>query len=269
MKRRSAACAAAALLLQSLAGGAGAATGHVSHGNLTWTLVDLDPADGIAPSLRFLPPPAGPLGAARAYVSAFAAGVLHEDNVMATGSDPLLAELDYSPAAHTSARVDGRADPATLSLSLDTVATLEPNGASATAWLHGGTLPFVLSANTGVTFHSAVLLQGERGSEPGIYDAWLASGTLTVSLDGLAPGESVFTDYVAVTLSPSPGDPVAVDFTRELTVDYSNRTGASLTGDVALLAIGTTAIAPVPEPGMLPMALAGLALVGWTIRRRS
>ncbi|AVR96265.1 PEP-CTERM sorting domain-containing protein [Pseudoduganella armeniaca] len=264
MKRFLAACAA----LQLLAGGAGAATGHITHDSLTWTLVDLDLADGIAPSLQFLPPPAGPLGAARAYVSAFAGGALHEDNVVAGGTDALLAELDYSPAAYTSVRVDGRADPATLSLSLDTVATLEPNGASATAWLHGGVLPFILSANTGVTFHSTVLLQGERGTEPGIYDAWLASGTLTVSLDGLAPGQSVFTDYVAVTLSPSPGDPVAVDFTRVLSVDYSNRTAASMTGDVALLAIGTTAIAPVPEPGGLPMALAGLALVGWRVRRR-
>jgi PEP-CTERM motif len=51
-------------------------------------------------------------------------------------------------------------------------------------------------------------------------------------------------------------------------VDYSNRTAASMTGDVALLAIGTTAIAPVPEPGMLPMALAGLAILGWRSRRR-
>lgn len=265
MKRLIAACAA----LQLLAGGASAATGHVTHGNLTWTLIDLDPTDGIAPSLQFLPPPAGPLGAARAYVSAFAGGALHEDTVVADDTDPLLAELDYRPAAYTHARVDGRADPATLSLSLDTNATLEPNGASATAWLHGGALPFVLSANTGVTFHSSVLLQGERGTEPGIYDAWLASGTLTVSFDGLAPAQSVFTDYVSVTLSPSPGDPVAVDFTRELTVDYSNRTASSMTGDVALLAIGTTAIAPVPEPGMLPMALAGLALMGWRLRRRS
>jgi hypothetical protein len=267
MIRHFAACATA-LSLQLLAGAAGAATGHITHGSLTWTLVDLDPADGIAPSLQFLPPPPGPLGAARAYVSAFAGGALHEDNAVAGGTDALQAQLDYRPAAYSSARVDSRADPATLALTLDTVATLEPNGASATAWLHGGALPFVLSANTGVTFHSEVLLRGERGTEPGIYDAWLASGTLTVTLDGLAPAQSVFSDYVSVTLSPSPGDPVAVDGTRVLTVDYSNRTAASMTGDVALQAIGTTAIAPVPEPGVLPMALAGLALVGWRLRRR-
>lgn len=267
MKRHLAACAAAALLLQLPA--ASAATGTVTHGNLTWTLLDLDPADGVAPSLRFLPPPAGPLDAARAYVSVFAGGALHEDNVVAAGDAALLAELDYRPAAYSSARVDGRANPATLALTLDTMATLEPNGASATVWLSGGALPFELSANTAVTFHSSVALRGERGDEPGISDVWLASGSLLVTLDGLAPAQSVFSDYVSVTLSPSPGDPVAVDTTRELTVDYSNRTASSMTGDVALQAIGTTAIAPVPEPGALPLALAGLAVLGWKARRRA
>lgn len=265
MKRTIAARAAASLLLGILAGVANAGTNHISQGGLTWTLVDLDLADGVAPSLQFLPPE---IDLARIYMSAFAGGTRYEHTALPHRGDPLVAELDYSPAARVAARIDGREDPATLVLSVDSMATLEPNGAGTTAWLSGGALPFVLSANTAVTFHSTVLLRGVRGDEPGIYDAWLASGTMTVTLDRPDPGQSVFTDYTTVALSPSPGDPLAIDTSRMLTVGYSNRTASSLAGDVTLTAVSLTTIAPVPEPGPLPLALAGLAVLGWAARRR-
>jgi len=264
----------AALLLGCLAsaGMADAAEGHVTHGRLSWTLIDLDTSDGIAPSLEFLPlpqSPTSPLGAARAYVWYVANGASDEANVPAADTFPLVASFNASPYAAVTGRIDGRTAPATELITLNTLATLGGgSGSQAFGWLQGDALQFVLSPNTEVRFQSAVRVQASIDVRWDVDEFYQATSSLLLDMDGTLPGGDV-TDFTTVTASPSPGDPYAIDVRRLLSVSFANRGPDSLSGDVAMRTVAVASSAqPVPEPATLPMTLAGLAVVGWAARRR-
>lgn len=251
---------------------ASAAEIHASQTSLTWTLLDLDPTDGIAPSLRFLPqlPPGEPGTGAVGLLNTFVDGVYREMVVPGAGTDPIVASLDSSPIAAVAGRIDGRADPATHVLTLDLQAAPGTGTGMTQAFgsMRSGPLPFILSANTAVTFQSIVHLAGQIDPDPSHIELATASATLGITLDGQPPDADWLGSAAFLFLGYHPDDPTSDELTRELTIDYANRTSGDIGGNIALEAGAIGVASLVPEPGALPLTLAGVAVLGWAARRR-
>jgi hypothetical protein len=263
------ACIAALIVcsLGSIRTAIAAAEGYTTHDSFTWTLVDLDLTDGIAPALEFLPlPPSGtPYGPARASVSSYVNGISQQTGMMATGTAPLNVSFGTSPYSVIGGRIDGRDDPETLRITLDIRAQANSYQSVAFGWLESDNLEFVLSPNTEITFHSVLRAHGGIDVGPA-YDSFSTTGELHVYLYGI--GE-VF-DRVVAGATPSPSDEPTFDVTRLLTVSYANHSTDSVSGNVmfSTVAEARAPALPVPEPGALPMAITGLAVVAWAARRR-
>ena len=264
--------AIAAVTLSTVLPQASAAEGHVTQQGLTWTLLDLDPADGIAPSLRFLPqlPPAEPGTGAIGLMNTVVDGEYHETFVYGVGTEPIVGSVDGSPLAAVAGRIDGRADPATHVLTLDLHANPGTNLSQTSAFgsMRSGPLPFILSANTAVTFQSTVHLAGQIDPDPRHIELTSVSATLSIALDALPPDTGWMGDAAFLFLGYQPGDPTSDELMRYLTVDYANRTAGDIAGSLELQAGAIGVASLVPEPGAVPLALAGLALLGLAARRR-
>ena len=253
--------------LGSIRTAAAAAQGYTTHGGLTWTLVDLDLTDGIAPALELLPlPPSGtPYGPAQASVASYANGIINQSGMSATGTAPLNVSSGTSPFSVIEGRIDGRDDPGALRITLGTRAQANSYQSVAFGWLESDDLQFVLSPNTEITFHSVLQARGSVDVGPE-YDSFSTTGELHVNLYGVG----ALSDSVAAGALPFPEDEATLDLTHVLTVSYANNSTDSVSGNVmfSTVAEARASALPIPEPGTLPMALAGLAVVAWAARRQ-
>ena len=99
--------AAALLVLPGIA--CASATGHVTLGNFTYSLTDLDPNDGITPSITFLAPGSGyPPGS----IGFLYPGSYGSIGVKAVGTEPLSYSVE-SPGMSLRASVSGLGNPGT------------------------------------------------------------------------------------------------------------------------------------------------------------
>lgn len=269
MKRPSLLYAAlsAAAFLSAIPATAPAAEAGASLGPITFILVDLDPADGIDPSMTFT----GTSGSAvaPAATSYLALGDDVTETAVPTWTNPAPIEhaVERSTAqlsAMAQFSLTGRASPtgAMLTAAAETQVLVAAPGLRAFSRIAGdtGETAFTLSANTAVLFSVPYDVSLSTEPPPGAaerLEAGAAEVWLRVTGLGDAYDEIRWLNHVP-------------DGTGFLEVAVENRGGFEQGGTFAYgTGLQLESITPVPEPGMLPMLGAGLALLAAAAGRRA
>ncbi|MEH6437646.1 PEP-CTERM sorting domain-containing protein [Massilia sp. DD77] len=277
------------LLLAGLGWASGAAaqagpgwelSGRVTHGNLGYTLYDLDPGDGLDPSLTFLPLAVAPEDRAGNLSAAF------DLRTPVLGKADKRYGGDLAPYSHTfaienragfTAGASGRGDPDTARVGIEAWARPSSEGplSFGYSWIQGDALPFVLSPNTRVSFSSA----GSYGADIAAGDfagQFLTENQLQVYTLG-ADGQLIVDEHRRMgadmrSVAGEDGFTHTGDFSLDLDwynwEDSQARAWVGLYSYASIHLLSTNVPPPVPEPGVLPMLAAGLAGLGWRARRR-
>lgn len=258
------------LLLSMTACGAAGAQNASSFviDNFRYELVDLDPNDGIAPSLAFNINPAIAESLANVTSYVFWAGQTDGDfSAPSPAATPGSASLTTAFGNGTSAFSGGLNAGMRLEGSV-AIGPLDGGQTSISARVQAGYLPFVLSPMTAVTFRVDSTIRALTA--PPVPDAALGSAsgeTHMVVRSELLPEWEPLHDYRWLTAQPGQSidqqDALQLTFTNPLARDTNN-----------LLAIFGSAgaashAAAVPEPAGWAMLLAGAGLVGAIARRRA
>lgn len=266
MKLRSILAAAAALLAPCVASADGVA-GQVTLGQLSYTLTDLAPNDGINPSITFLPLSAS-IGSPGSITLLYeAGGGWQQDLERGVGREDLNGKLSGSGITLRGSAT-GLSDPATWTLIAyaGSAASLE-RPTNIDAMVQSGQQAFVLSPHTGlsvtVTGHETWTADPDARPTNFSTDARI---TLT-ALDPLG--------QISSTASPDSWwfGRAPYDTTATATVSYDNTNAVSVNGSVDMSADVViiqppVSTPPVPEPTNIAMYAAGLPLL-LALRRRA
>lgn len=280
MTRRSSVLAAAALAALSFvtANASADAGGTVTLGQFSYTLTNLDPNDGITPSITFLPAPTtGASAGAGMLLFEYSAGKMSQSPyVDGAGKQPVSADY-VAQGLSIGGSLNGTVSLDTASLSLHASAD-QSSGQEVSAWATANSrrVDFILSPNTALTvqanvhFSGAITAGGDLNRLDMDGDIWLTGEDANGD-----PVSQYFTTDTGFLSGPTP----AFDRIASLVGSYSNASAASFDGSLLLYATvdalsvpsATTSPglpAPVPEPANLAMLAAGLPLL-LALRRRA
>lgn len=272
----------ALLLSATAAGGAFAqSTGSATVSDVRFELIDLDPNDGIAPSVTFVADPES------RSVADWSRRVLYYESDLKY-TQPALNPVSItsswtSPNPNTppGSRIDlsasvlgGALGALTMQASAEALYTGGEFFASTRAW--SGYVGFLLSPMTAMSVFADAAVHGTAGplSAPGL----VAGGAGGVWMQ-LGSAGSQQTPIVALSQTMQYGyDPLA-ELERTLTLGYSNTLATSSSHYLVLEAAATVSNSlltdpppPVPEPATHAMFAAGLGLLGafgWRRRKPS
>lgn len=254
--------------------------------NLTFTLIDLDPNDGITPSFSFISAPGNDL--AYTYsVHSMSAGY-ESLSGMSTGFGSPLSKQVAFPDTSASLLVDdgqGRYQMEAKGSSVDDAnfsAALNFTPSNAAIQLTGNT-QLIISGDatvfTQVDKHvtlTCVYYDTEADTCGAFgYNGSYASATASMNLSGPTGGGGTSYSSANRTASSSAassyryGEPLWQDKSGELAVSFATLNGESQTLNFSLSLISAGTSVAVPEPQGWGLALAGLAVSGaWTRRQR-
>lgn len=287
---------AALLAVSAIASAHGHASSSATLGPLSVTLFDLDPLDGIAPSVSWF-------GEGQSYVEAEAFEDLlgRETWRQDFGAAPFQPLQVFAQAGSSSsmAFVDGRGQ-TPLASRLGATGTAAGNAfpgssrtfygsyeASAAAPVFGGA-NFTLTPGTLMLVSSKLDLSAQvtQWWDPGTNrhyqsETASASGRLTLRGPGVrgAGEQSAFDTASVAVASRSITDPAcslgycfgpdSAGLTRLLEASFVNLSGGNLSGRLEMnVDVAGYSMAPVPEPQTLAMMLAGLLGLACAVRRR-
>lgn len=263
------AIAVAACVLPMAAKAANSASATL--GPLTVQLLDLDPSDGVTPSITFLQ---------ESYVSSAAWTYLPRGSEV----NPQSGDHPWAPISSTSSAqwamsttsitgpgtAQGSTFSASGSMNLPISRDLDYNFsgyfARATSRPIDYAESFILSANTRIVIAATATIAGSA-STSGTTSYYNRDSASSVASLTVSNGEFLSYDYVAHLLDTSVyGNPDSYFDSRTITVLFSNTTGYDIYGtlDVVAQVDGNTyaSASAVPEPTTTALMLAGLTAVG-------
>ena len=266
-------------------------TSSASLGPMTMQLFDLDPSDGVTPSITFLPfvpPYSGSITfAAASFYDPFSAPTgQSQRNYAATPWNPVAASqstLVAGAAASLTGSTPFNPNNALLSASGRSITPVSANPDLAVGYdAHvgfAGQSNFTLSANTMMTLSAtaAVSAWAQAGNSAlHHHDEAFASVVLAISGPGPSGGGGQYTvGQLDILLQLFAGDgPQSFSDSKNFGLSFVNLTSGNLTGGIEAdvyvsgSSPSTPLPLPVPEPEAYAMLLAGLGLLGFVARWR-
>ncbi len=255
-----------AALLSAVATPALASTAEAGLADFQIRLVDLDPADGILPSVVFQELEGGAFVAAETGTPP---GVV---------TDALFAGLVFGPAVATSAQgtaaayaaLSGDAFGAGASATASASAKRAGDSGASTVQLGDGgiVVPFTLSAHTRLVITADASASAMSTFDDLHADTW-ASVFLKLT-DGTGQGDAVSDGVSAEQASTLGAPPSATTDAHRIEISFENLAAGAADG----LFFGSIDAysadpAPVPEPAGFATALAALGALAWRLRRRA
>lgn len=237
---------AAALLGAALGAHAAPATygATSSLSGLGYRLIDLDEADGLAPSVAFRPRSVGVLTQAEVVGDAGTADILDVHWGPMTAFSGLSA-----PSALASAAALGGPSFSMLASG----AAVRESRFNAFYAFAGAALDYVLGANTAIEWLGNYSLT-----------AWSTPGRGLESFAGVVFGDSTHFQQAAAS-----ADQPFVPLSGEISYRVDHLGTGTLADTANFISVaGGGPLAPIPEPGTWALTLAGLAVVGWVTARR-
>ena len=276
MRKPLSATALAALACMALSPPAGAAAGaEASIEHLQFTLVDLAPDDGILPSYEIVADPQMP-NRQRTELSVFVDNTLTAETDSAIqAAFSFIAPLSLARAV-TANGVSASSTADSLSISALSEARGRAGGfASAESnILFAGDFGIRLSPMTALTISADATVTAFDQGQPGALDHAFEFAEATALLrvraadpgDGSGPQDSLAARSVQ-TLVDAVAD--SLDQSGLLSVSFQNLTDGDLFGYLsARSTVAAYGVTPIPEPASAMLALAGLGVLGWRLRRR-
>lgn len=293
--------AAAVASLLACAPACAKSTASASLGPISITLFDLNPNDGVAPSITFNNP-YGYGSYVYAYANDYFNGQVSSEGIY--GSGPWVpVSVATSGVAHAwaNASVSGTGDAVSSTFFASGTALgtndIDPSAPKysqfqAGAYGDGYAQSFTLSANTAVVVSAQSLLGAgvTHVWDPASSYGWeQASATASLSFSGPGPGggggqsssdtASVSAGSTYYDTSPPCGSmtdgycwgPMSASDSRLLSASFVNFTSASMDGYLQSYAgaSGYSYAPAVPEPASVALLLAGLGAIGFVVRRRA
>jgi hypothetical protein len=249
IRSATAALVGSVLALLSGAVAAQATTTQASLSDYGWQVVDLNPDDGIAPSITF----------ANIARGAQTGAVAHYGDLLS-----FLGESSIDGETVSSASDIGGAAVTTTYSQQAITAHGSIGKAGQYMSFAGWNSDYTLSANTKLVFtgHAAAAVT------PGAYvpDQFSSAGVSIMFTDGIIDGTLVQPYYARTATFPNVPD--TVNFDETFTLEIVNNSADALTGRMNILVFTTADVSAVPEPATYLMLGAGLALTGALARRR-
>lgn len=256
--------AAAIVSLAALPAAASTATASMTDFHVE--LIDLAPNDGITPKLTFQNLQGGSFIAAESGVPGHVLTDTHQ------GGAPLGAGSSSSMHGAASALARFTGDPFGEGAAATASASTSARGqyGASTVQLGDGAIyaPFTLSADTRLVITADASASALSTFGDAQADTWASVFLKLTDASGMG---SVSTDTAsAEQFAMIGGTPSATIDDHAMTITFENLTGGDL-GGIFFGSIDAYAAdpAPVPEPGALPLALAGVGLLAWRLRRRA
>lgn len=257
--------AMSAMLLLSTAPAQAEAWGRVTNSQFSYSLIDLDPEDGVTPSISFQPVQSFPQEAPWGRYNYWEGAVFSGEDLVGSGPGPFSLAM-----REPHARVDGRARgeaPESLALEL----AVRADGAAAGKDLRVNSFVvslsqgFVLSPNTGIIIESRGNFWGKVDRLGEFFDG---GGQLSLTSFDADGNRSTWGRGEFLLASLEPGESGEVD--RDYLVDtmYWNQSSEAVEGTLDL-SVFAYAVSPVPEPAPLALAAFGSLLLLLRARRRS
>ena len=239
---------------------------------ITFQLIDLDLADGIAPSLSFISDiPYGESNGGWEIYDNHTGLLLNQEAKGAAPLGPFRVSRSYVDEPHMRSEVSAGISGAALAdkSAWASASMLDRLGENTSiAWVRSGFVAFVLSPNTSVTFTADVSLLAEAGpvAGPGLWAAAIAGASMGMR------GEHD-SDWVSASLYHNAvfGEDRGAGREDSFSISRANTLHTSdsyvLNFQASASAYTTPAIPPpVPEPATYAMLLAGIGIVA--MRRR-
>ena len=276
--------ALAACLAATPAASLAGAAGSVDMTAVSIQLIDLDPSDGIAPSVVFpagaipgvgggnlpsvellLYTPAADLSRQASATQPFGAVSASLALPGATASASYAGDLSSGASFHASASASGGPSQVVIARADDMMTFADGPG------------DFVLSAQTELVMTATATLQVSTTTAAGDGAPDFAFADAFLQVSGTVPDGRLDNDFLTLEADPFTGLPASAQQTVQLSVSFSNTGTASEEGYYFAytslnLESGTPPPAPpppaLPEPAGIGAMLAGLALLAAAARRR-
>lgn len=275
---------AASVLAGMAHGAAASATSASGLGAVTITLIDLDPDDGIAPSIVFAPDTGGNSGGVvagelRSWTADEESFREFRSQGFGLASSVSAGRETTMASAHGS--ITGLAGAGFSALGAQGQAGSGPEArGSYDVTVQSAWAGFTLSANTAVQFSASGWAQGTTSTGGDPATGWDEAGGALVGLGAASfdsDGTLVWDDdqHIATASYTLDGAGNVHGDTQSwsglLSVSFSNASNASADGifTADARAFGHSALAPVPEPATGLMLLGGLGVIGAIARRRA